>query len=399
MNVSVFILSDNILTGKRPCPNKVEVLAVKKGFFVSKKHVLPSFYPELELLLETDKKDLNIVICEKSKARVNETIAKVTSDILTQNTNLKNAVLKFYKAINMPFEKEDVSQWEVPSKARGIISEGSASQGYFIKGDHGNFIVLSLDNYFDMLEVVLDAIEDKEFVSTTFKTFGLREENIKELLSEKTKNKDGVKINTFSDGLDVDVTIKAKKSNDKLEQYTSFVLKKLAKFVYAEEQTSLVNIVMNLLELTNKKLALAEGVTAGGIASSLVMFSEDKAAENFLEECVVATTDKTKHSLLNVSQATLQAKTSTSSEVAYEMAQGLLGATGADIVLATTGQASGPRAGECYIAVGDREKINVYKNVFVGTKEEIVNSVIKSSLFYLVKKIRSNDFVFSQSSV
>ncbi len=397
MNVSVFILSDNILTGKRPCPNKVEILAVKKGFFITKKLTLPSFYPELETLLDTDKKALNIIICEKNKARVNEAIASVTSDILRENSNLKNAVLKFYKEINIPFEKNAISEWEIPSKARGIINEGSANQGYFITGEKGAFIVLSLDNYFDMLEVVLDAIENKDMTVTTFKTFGLKEENIKELLIEKLRNKDGIKINTFSDGLDVDVTIKAKQDNEKLEEYTSFVLKKLSKFVYAEEQISLFNVVFDLLVLTSKKLAIAEGITGGNITASLTKFNQD--ADKILEECLVAYTDKTKHSLLNVSEITLKSKTATSSEVAYEMAQGLLNATNADIVLATAGDASGAKAGECYIAIGDREKINVYKNIFSGTKEEIITSATKSSLFYLVKKIRSNDFVFNQTGV
>jgi nicotinamide-nucleotide amidase len=394
MNINIFLLSDNILMGKMPCPNNIEKLAIKKGFFINKKMVFPSFFSQLESAFASEQKNtINIIICEKHKARVNEAIASVLSDEIKENINLKKTVLDFYRQVNLPVEKQAFSEWEIPSKARGIICEGEMQQGYFIKDDNSSFIVLSLSNYAQMLEVVLDEIKNNDFVTHTLKTFGLKEENIHELLKEKSKNKDGIKISMFSDGLDVDVTLRARQDNEKVEEYIAFALKKLSRFVYAEDQISIYNTVFDLLTLTKQKIAIAESITGGNIASSLI--KNNKGASKMIEKGFVTYSDQAKIDVLGVKELTLKHKTAVSSEVAYEMAEGLLRVTDADVVLATTGYADGERGGECFIALGDREKINVYKNIFSGSREEVINAVTKSSLFYLIKKFRSNNFIFS----
>ena len=47
MKINIFILSDNILMGKKVCPNYIEQKCVNKGFSVNKKVVFPSYQPDL----------------------------------------------------------------------------------------------------------------------------------------------------------------------------------------------------------------------------------------------------------------------------------------------------------------------------------------------------------------
>jgi nicotinamide-nucleotide amidase len=383
--------------GKKQCPNKIETLAVKKGFFVSKKYILPSFFPDLDTLLERDEKVVNIIVCEKQKGRVNETIAKLTHDEIVENVHLKKAVMDYYKSINIPVEKSAFSEWEVPKNARGIINEGTLSQGYFIKGLKESYIVVSLDNYQLMLDVVLDEIENNDYQTTTFKTFGLDSVSIKSLLGDLMRNKDGIKIGTVEDGLDVDIVLKAKSDNQKIEEYSIAILNKLSKFVYAEEDLSIFNVVFKLLSMTGQKIALAESVTGGNIASSII--KHNNGASKVIEESFVTYSNASKTNILGVNPNLIKDKGVVSSEVAYQMVQGLLNITGAQLAVATTGYASEDKAGECYIGIGDREKIHVYKNIFSGTREEIIENTTKSALFYLIKKIRSNDFIFNTTNV
>lgn len=392
MNANIFVLSDNILMGKKPCPVFFEQISVFKGFYVSGKYILPSFYPDLEQMLSQFPKDLNIIVCEKGKARVNESLASLTGDILKENTHLKKAVLDYYKSINLPPDRFCNAEWEIPSKALGIVCENSLYQGYILKTNQANFIVLSLENEKSVFEIAIDQIENNQNKIITLKTFGLLEENIKELLAEFLRNKDGVKIHTIHHDLDVDIIVKARESNPKLEEYTAAILKKLSKFIYAEENISLSNVVFSLLSLTNQTLAVAESITGGNIVASLI--KHNKGASKVLGKNFVVYSDQAKIDLLDVSPQTLAQKTAVSAEVAYQMAQGLAKNTNADLFIATTGYADGENAGECYIAIGDREKIHVYKNIFSGTRESVIENVTKAALFYLVKKLRSNDFVF-----
>lgn len=393
MNVNIFILSDNILMGKKPCPSFIEQTAVLKGFYVAGKYILPTYYPDLKQMLERNSKGLSIIICEKNKARVNECLAEFTGDILRENTHLKKAVTDYYKLVNLPPEKHSSGEWEIPSKARAIVNECSLYQGYILKGAQVNYIVLSLDNFKNMFEVAIDEIENNEYKTITFKTFGLLEENIRDLLADFYKNKDGIKISTIHDELDVDIIIKAKETNEKLAEYSSAVVKKLSKFIYAEENISIYNVAYKLLSMTNKTLAVAESVTGGNIVSSII--KNNKGASGVISKSLVVYSDEAKHDLLGVNPTTLKEKTAVSSAVAYEMVQGLAKITSADLFLATTGYADGEKSGECFIAVGDRDSIHVYKNVFGGSRETVIENVTKSALFYLVKKLRSNDFVFN----
>lgn len=393
MNVNIYILSDNILMGKKTCPNFIEQKAVIKGFFVTSKYILPSYYPELKTLLEKHEKELNIIVCEKNKARVNESLAQLTGDILRENTHLKKAVMEYYKSINMPAEKQSSAEWEIPSKSRGIVNENSLYQGYFIKSQKGSYVVLSLDNYKNMFELVIDEVEDNEYKTITFKTFGLLEENIRDLLHDFYRNKDGIKISTFHDELDVDIIIKAKENNEKFEEYSSAIMKKLSKFIYAEENISIYNVAFDLLTITNKTLAIAESVTGGNIASNII--KNNKGASKIISNSFITYSDEAKHTILGVSKQTLKDKSAVSSEVAYEMVQGLVNVTNADFTIATTGYADSDNIGECFIAIGDRETIHVYKNIFSGSRETIIENITKAALFYLIKKIRSNDFIFN----
>ena len=79
------------------------------------------------------------------------------------------------------------------------------------------------------------------------------------------------------------------------------------------------------------------------------------------------------------------------------MAIGLL-KKGCDIAVATTGYA-GDNTGENYIAIGDKNAVHVYKNIFCMSRENAIDNLCKAGNFYLIKKLRSNDFYFDKSNV
>lgn len=393
MNANIIFLSDNILMGKKNCPSLPEQMLVEKGFYVSSKSILPSFYPELKQLLQKYEKELSIIIVEKDKGRVNESLAELCNDVIKDNYHLKKAVSEYYRMKNEPMEKTSFAEWQIPSKARGIVCETSINQGYILKSEQGNFVVLSLQNYADMLELAINEIENNNYKTITFKTFGLLEENVKSLIKEYSKNRDGIKFLTIYDDLDVDIILKAKEDNEKLEEYSRKILSSLSKFIYAEEDLPIFKVLYSLLSITKKKISIAESITGGNLVGSIIKYNE--GASQVIDRAFVTYSNQAKIDILGVNPETISLHTAVSVETAYEMATGLLKRTNADIVIATTGYASdfeNNTAGECYIAVGDKEAIHVYKNIFSGTREKIIDNVVKASCFYAIKKLRSKDF-------
>lgn len=399
MNVSIFFLSDNILMGKRACPFIVEEECKKKGLIIEKKVVYPSFCPNLDEVLKDNQKQINIIVVEKEKARVSEAICKLTTDKIIENQSLKEAVSKFYKFRNIPMPKEVRQEWEIPSKARGIVCDGE-QQGYILKNVNSYYVVLSLENFDFAIKSVLESLTDDDSKFITFKTFGLNINALNSLLFEFMRNRDGIKILTFSDNLDVDIIIKAKSTNEKLDEYVQKILNKLSAFVYAEEDIPIYKVAMKLLNLTNQTICFAESITGGNMCANFIKYNS--GASKHLTQSFVVYNDDTKQNILDVTKDSLIAKSAVSAEVAYEMALGALKKSGCDVVVATTGYAentSTNSAGECYIAVGDKNFIHVYKNFYTGNRDEIIDNVTKAGFFYLIKKLRSNDFNFGQNHV
>ena len=395
MRINIFVLSDNIITGKKICPNYIEQKCLSKGFDIGKKIILPSYYPELCDMLEQEGDCLNILLVEEELARVNESLCKLTNDIINENTKIKEVVLEYFKFRNVPMDKYSSSQWEIPSKARAIICENSQYQGYILKGEKQDIVVLSLQNFQPLFDVIYDSVWITSSKCNVFKTFGLNESNLKSLIGEFFRNKDGVKIYYTVNGLETDIFIKGKKE-DKLEEYCKNIYSKISKFVFAENDLNIFKIAFQILKANNLTISFAESVTGGNLVGNFIKYNP--GASEVIKESYVTYSDDSKKELLGVSDLTLKDKGAVSVETAYEMAIGLL-KKGCDIAVATTGYAGENSTGESYIAVGDKNAVHVYKNIFCMPRENAIENICKAGNFYLIKKLRSNDFHFDKSNV
>jgi PncC family amidohydrolase len=116
-------------------------------------------------------------------------------------------------------------------------------------------------------------------------------------------------------------------------------------------------------------------------------------ASAFFHEGVVAYSDAAKCNRLGVKPETIKRHTAVSVETAYDMAVGLLSDPDADLVIATTGYA-GPGApfvdliGQCFIAVGDRKNLHIYKYSLSGGRENIMRSGAIEALSLLTELLK-----------
>ena len=157
------------------------------------------------------------------------------------------------------------------------------------------------------------------------------------------------------------------------------------------EEAEIIYEAFGLLVKSNKRLSLAESFTGGLIASSLIALP---GASAFMHEAVVAYSDAAKTNRLGVPKEAIKQLTAVSADVAYDMAAGLLQDGNADVVVATTGYAgpSAPHAslvGECYIAVGDKTHIHIFKHTFLGGRENIMRCGMLAALQSLSDLLRA----------
>ncbi len=162
--------------------------------------------------------------------------------------------------------------------------------------------------------------------------------------------------------------------------------------VYALDDTPLSEQLINLLKVRGKTVSVAESFTGGGIAKKLTSVS---GASAVYFEGVNTYNERSKIKRLGVSEYTLKTVGAVSDQTAYEMASGLIATGDCDIAIATTGLA-GPNTdksmlpvGLCYIAVGTKERVFVYRYKFDGSREEITQTAINYALFLAYKQLKN----------
>ncbi len=165
----------------------------------------------------------------------------------------------------------------------------------------------------------------------------------------------------------------------------------LGDYVYAMEDTSIAERLVEACKLHRLKISTAESFTGGGVGGAIV--AVPGASEVFYEG-LNTYDNQSKQVRLGVKVSTLQAKGAVSDETAYEMAAGLIASGTCDLAIATTGIA-GPKSdntakpvGLCYLAIGTKERVRVYRFHLSGDRENITKTAINLALFYAYREIK-----------
>jgi PncC family amidohydrolase len=239
-----------------------------------------------------------------------------------------------------------------------------------------------------------------KFNQVKFGVFGRTQAQLKQLLLGFKYPKSIVRFDITSDIEQCIVQVEISNRVDNLVRQE--ILNRMTELVmddlYSVDGTSLLEQVSKLLKTSQKKIAIAESYTAGGIASRL---ASEKGASDYLVESIVCYSNNSKSTRLGLNLDELNANGAVSETVAYEMAANLIAQTDCDIVVATTGYASQPifskavpidsrlhKAGRCYLAIGDKQGIRVITHNFEGDRHNIAEKGVMHALFNIYKFLR-----------
>jgi len=164
----------------------------------------------------------------------------------------------------------------------------------------------------------------------------------------------------------------------------------LRDYLYTVNGESLPARLVDALKLHRMKISTAESFTGGGVGGAIVSVP---GASAVFYEGVNAYDSKAKCARLGVNEFTIKTKGAVSDETAYEMAAGLITGGNCDLAIATTGVAgpdsdgSGTPAGTCYLAVGTKQRIRVFRYDLLGDRETVTKTAINFALFHAYEEI------------
>ena len=243
---------------------------------------------------------------------------------------------------------------------------------------------------------VITYLEEKysvRYAKTVLRAVGVPRERLNSLLTQLRALGGGLTVSESEDYGDLRLEILYDGNSPKMavDEAVRLAAESLNEYTYAVEDTPLNRRIYEMLKLRGLKLSVAESFTGGGVAQKLI---EVPGVSEVLFESVVAYDNGSKMKRLGVQQNTLARFGAVSDETAYEMAAGLIASGNCSVSVATTGIA-GPASdntnkpvGLCYIAVGTRETVFVYKYMFKGGREDITRRAVNQALFLLYKQIK-----------
>lgn len=153
------------------------------------------------------------------------------------------------------------------------------------------------------------------------------------------------------------------------------------------ENTAVVSIIAEKLKALRETFCTAESCTGGQIAKTV---TDVPGVSAVFPGGVVSYANEIKEKLLGVNHKTLADFGAVSEQTAREMALGAINTLGADYSVAVTGIA-GPDGGSkekpvglVYIACADKNgRVNVKKNLFYGSREDVRNQTVGTALTML----------------
>lgn len=169
------------------------------------------------------------------------------------------------------------------------------------------------------------------------------------------------------------------------------VVARLNGYIYALEDVTLAERLVQLLKLRRMKIAVAESFTGGGVGGKIV---EVSGASEVFTEGVNAYANESKVARLGVDELILKQYGAVSAQTAEQMAMGLINRGVCDVSVSTTGIA-GPNSdntkkpvGLAYIGVGSADGATVYEYNLKGKRKEVTQTAINLALFAVYKSLK-----------
>jgi len=322
-----------------------------------------------------------------------EIVADFFGSTLTLDETILDGLRRRFKTRGMEMASVNVGQAMVPvgadilnnpvGTAPGLLFTKNGKKCFVLPGVPAEMKAICGESVFTLLRG-----DGEVFLQQTIRTTGIAESTLFEKLGDISELQQFGRIAFLpkTAGVDIRVTVTGthrKQCQMNLERTVALIQARAGAFIYASNDTNLVEIVAQKLVSNNQTISVAESCTGGLLANTLTNVSGSSA---YFKRGVVTYNNAAKMDLLNVSSETLRAHGAVSEETAIEMARGILVSGQSDLGVSTTGIA-GPTGGSdekpvglVYVGIATRSKACAKRFLFagdrIGNKERTVQAAL-----------------------
>lgn len=331
-----------------------------------------------------------------------EVAAKYFNKNLILDEDTLRSVEEYFSRRNLPLTEGIKKQALIMEGAKALKNDYGTAPGIYLE-EKGKVLIMMPGPPKEMIPLfenrvvpILLRYTDNILVSKVLRIAGIGESFVEERIKDLIEGQTNPTIAPYVKDGEVTLRITAKAGDEReaielIEPIEKEIKGRLEGYVYGEGDTSLEEVLGNLLLKHNLKIAVAESCTGGMITSRLVNFPGISAA---LVEGVVTYSNESKIKRLNVNEETLIKFGAVSKECAIEMAKGVALSSGVEIGISSTGIA-GPSGGTDKKPVGlvylglyfnGNEK---YKELRLsGDRQRIRLLTTNMALLWLINEIR-----------
>ncbi len=408
MKAEIIAIGNELLSGAVQDTNStfVSKILTDRGVEVAWRSTAGDAFAAIAEALRLAATRADVVICTGG---LGPTVDDVTIDAAAETFGLgletqpevESKIRDFYKMLGVPCGDNALRQARTLVGSQVLANYVGTAPGVFVK--HGKSMFLFFPGVPRELHKMLEPALDKalgetgmKYVSRSLKVSGIGESQLETLIPVDITTCDNPKFSFLPQYFEVELRLTARGSdtdecNSILDAQCARVYNAAGQYIYGEGDTSLELEAFRHLERTGRTVAFAESFTGGLIAKR---FTAIPGISRVFAGGVVAYQPDVKCSLLGVPEATIATHGVISAEVALAMASGAIRLTGADMAVATTGNAgpdindSRSENGRVFIALVHRE---ISREPLIATRvisrnRDAVRHISASMAFDIIRK-------------
>jgi len=332
-----------------------------------------------------------------------EAIAAAFEVELELQPDLERQLRDFFSGRNIQFSSTNLRQAYLPRGARAIPNPNGTAPGVWMSRDgKAVFAIPGVPHEMrHMLDAtIIPAIQEERgeteiLVSRVVRTFGIGESALGEAVEDIALSSQNPTVAPLIyQNTEVNLRITAKAPNEDaakvlLDDMETRLRERVGEFIFGVNEQTLPSVLLDLLKERNATLAVAESLTGGGLAESLV---DIPGVSQVLVGGVVAYSNEMKEKMLQVPADVLEQYTEVSAETACAMAQGIREITGADYAISTTGEAgptsnSGAPVGTVFVGIADAKSTLSEALQITGDRDRIRRRSVLNAINILRQKL------------
>ena len=326
-----------------------------------------------------------------------ETGAEFFGKELVMDEGLLEELKAHFERSGFEFTENNAKQALVPEGAQFLKNDHGTAPGCCIS-ENGKTLILLPGPPLEMIPMfenyALPILRDKSdirFYSTRIKILGVGESKAETILKDLIDNQTNPTIAPYASHGELAIRVMASAPTEQeakniMQPTIDEIQKRLGKNVFAIDDSSIEEAVVELLKKRGLTIAIAESCTGGLVTGRLV---NCPGVSEVLKEAAITYSNESKEKRLGVKSETLESFGAVSKEAAAEMAAGVKETSGSNVGLSITGVA-GPSGGTeekpvglVYLGLCINDKIYVKKLKYGGDRMKIRTRTVSAALDFL----------------